>query len=170
MSDGNDPRYAPPVAQVADVAPSEAVLAGRGTRLLAILVDVVALVAVYFVVQAMPGVAAQLEAESGQGSWSGITPLNAAFGFALFLLVQAWPLLTRGQTVGKIALKLRIERSDGSKPDAWRLLGLRYGTGFVMNLNPVVGFIYGLVDSLLIFREARQCLHDQIADTRVVQL
>jgi uncharacterized RDD family membrane protein YckC len=29
--------------------------------------------------------------------------------------------------------------------------------------------LYGLIDSLLIFRESRRCLHDNIADTIVVK-
>jgi hypothetical protein len=55
-------------------------------------------------------------------------------------------------------------------PDAWRLLGLRYGVGYLMNLNLVATCIYSLVDALLVFRESRQCLHDTIADTRVIKL
>ena len=69
-----------------------------------------------------------------------------------------------------MCFKLRIERSDGSKPDAWRLLGLRYGIGYLAAVNWVAVTVYSLVDSLLIFRDSRKCLHDSIADTRVIQL
>ena len=78
--------------------------------------------------------------------------------------------MTRGQTVGKMLFKLRIVRTDGSQPDAWRLLGLRYGVGMLTNLNPIVAMVYGLLDCLLIFRESRKCLHDSIADTQVIKL
>ena len=50
------------------------------------------------------------------------------------------------------------------------LLGLRYGVGMLMNVSAGLSMIYGLVDSLLIFRESRKCLHDSIADTRVIKL
>ena len=37
-----------------------------------------------------------------------------------------------------------------------------------MTFVPIVGAFYALVDCLLIFRESRRCLHDNIADTIVV--
>ena len=39
----------------------------------------------------------------------------------------------------------------------------------VIALIPVVGWLYGLVDALMIFRDSRKCLHDNIADTIVVK-
>jgi len=38
-----------------------------------------------------------------------------------------------------------------------------------LGLIPVIGYIFGLVDSLLIFGEPRQCLHDKFADTIVIK-
>jgi len=52
---------------------------------------------------------------------------------------------------------------------AFRILGLRYGIGYLANLVPVVGALFGLIDCLLIFRQSRRCLHDQIADTIVIR-
>ena len=88
----------------------------------------------------------------------------------LFLLIQAWPLVTRGQTIGKLLFKLRIVRTDGSKVDPLRMLGLRYGVGALTGVVSGVSMIYGIIDGLLIFRESRQCLHDTIADTKVIKL
>ena len=59
-------------------------------------------------------------------------------------------------------------RSDGSQASFARIVGLRYFTTSVLAPIPVVGSIYGLVDVLLIFRDSRRCLHDNIADTIVV--
>ena len=36
-------------------------------------------------------------------------------------------------------------------------------------LVPLVGWMYGLLDVLMIFRDSRKCLHDNIADTIVVK-
>jgi len=36
-------------------------------------------------------------------------------------------------------------------------------------LVPGIGQIYSIVDALLIFRQSRKCLHDNIADTIVVK-
>ncbi|PTT78586.1 hypothetical protein DBR42_23250 [Pelomonas sp. HMWF004] len=97
-------------------------------------------------------------------------PMSLALGVPIFLLIQAWPLVTRGQTVGKMLLKLRIVRTDGSHADAWRLLGLRYGIGMLTGVNTGIAIVYSLIDALLIFRASRQCLHDTIADTKVIKL
>ena len=39
---------------------------------------------------------------------------NLVIGFILFLVIHGYLLATRGQTVGKTLLKIRIVRSDGS--------------------------------------------------------
>lgn len=172
MSNSADLRYAPPLAHVEDPAPSYGALAGRGSRFLAALVDAIIGAGVFWLVLQVPSLQvlqrAQLEA-SRESMWSW-TPLSLLLGALVFLVVQAWPLVTRGQTLGKMLFRLRIVRSDGSKPEAWRLLGLRYGVGLLVNMNAALLTIYSLVDSLLIFRASRKCLHDSIADTQVIKL
>lgn len=118
----------------------------------------------------IPAIRPLVHAQATEQSLWRWTPLSVVIGLVVFLAVQAWPLVTRGQTLGKMLFKLRIVRSDGSKADAWRLLGLRYGLGLLMNVNTGVASIWALVDSLLIFRASRKCLHDSIADTRVIKL
>ncbi|MEO6281355.1 RDD family protein [Roseateles sp.] len=172
MSDVADQRFAPPQAQVADLAPEGAVLAERGTRFLAAVVDGLIGAGVVWVAFQIPALERLVQAQTAatlKSMWSP-TPLSLAVGLLAFLVIQGWPLVTRGQTLGKILFKLRIVRSDGSKPGAWRLLGLRYGVGMLAGVNPIVAGVYGLVDSLLIFRESRKCLHDTIADTQVIKL
>lgn len=164
MSEGPNP-YAPPLAEVRDApAAGGTELAGRGTRLLAVIVDVIVQMALLFVVGFVlpwkvfatdPGL--------------GLMVANGVLGGVLFLVVQGWLLVKRGQTIGKVAIGLRIVRSDGSACSAGRILGLRYGVGFVIGVIPMINMVYGLIDSLLIFRQSRQCLHDQIADTIVVR-
>ena len=89
-------------------------------------------------------------------------------GFTVMVAIQGYPLAQSGQTWGKKLLKLKIVNLDGSQPDFLRLVGLRYGSTQLISLVPFVGGLYGLVDSLFIFREDRRCLHDLIAGTRVV--
>jgi uncharacterized RDD family membrane protein YckC len=169
MTDAADQRFAPPQSYVADPATGEMVLATRGTRFLSALVDGIIGAAVVWAVYMIPPLGALLAEQEARSLWAW-NPLSLLVGTAVFLLVQGWPLLTRGQTLGKMLFKLRIVRSDGSKPDAWRLLGLRYGIGLLMGLNTVIVMIYSLIDSLLIFRASRKCLHDSIADTQVIKL
>lgn len=171
MSADMDQRFAPPQAHVQDLAPpGEHVLASRGERLLAAVVDVLLVSGATWALSSIPALRSLIvDARLGTGflAWR---PHSMVLDLLVFLLIQSWPLLTRGQTVGKMLFRLRIVRTDGSRVQAWRLLGPRYGIGFVMDGNPMLTLIYGLLDSLLIFRKSRQCLHDTIADTKVIKL
>jgi len=171
MSD-TDQRFAPPQAHVADLASDGVVLAERGTRLLAAVVDALVVGGLIWAAATVPPLKAMMESQAAASAENkgSLTLLSFVLGLVVFLLVQGWPLVTRGQTVGKMLFKLRIVRTDGTKPDAWRLLGLRYGVGMLTNLNPIVAMVYGILDCLLIFRESRKCLHDSIADTQVIKL
>lgn len=172
MSTTEEQRFAPPQAQVADIAPDTPALAGRGARFWAALLDGVLAAAVIWGVWLIPQFE-QLFPVLAKSDDAGLWVWNPAawlVGIPVFLLIQGWPLVTRGQTIGKMLFKLRIVRNDGSRADAWRLLGVRYGVGEVLSVVSGVSIIYGLIDSLLIFRESRQCLHDTLADTKVIKL
>jgi uncharacterized RDD family membrane protein YckC len=163
MNAGQNP-YAPPLAEVKDAPSSGTELAGRGGRLLAVIVDVIVQMVLLWILSFLLPWKLFDTAPS-----AGVLVANGLLGAVLFLVVQGWLLVKRGQTIGKIALGLRIVRSDGSAVSAGRMLGLRYGIGFAVGVVPVVNMIYGLIDCLLIFRQSRKCLHDQIADTIVIR-
>lgn len=167
MAETADQRFAPPVAHVEDVVASGDTpeLGGRGMRLLAAIVDGLLLGGLAFVLLLLPPFQ-PLVRESTETWHFG----SQIMGIVLFLLVQSIPLITRGQTIGKMICRLKIVRTDGSKASAWRLIGLRYGAGLLVNVNVTLSMIYSLIDCLLIFRESRQCLHDTIADTKVIKL
>jgi uncharacterized RDD family membrane protein YckC len=162
-----DGRYAPPQAHVEDVEdPGGATqLATRGTRLAAAIVDTVIAMGLLWVVSK---VTPWNPWDPDISFWS-FQPVTALGGMALFLLAHGYLLATRGQTIGKLALKIRITRSNGEKASFGRLVGLRYGVGALTGMVPGVAQIYGLIDALLIFRKSRKCLHDNIADTIVVK-
>lgn len=161
----NNP-FAPPLADVADVAApgSGPVLASRGSRFLAALVDVALQLAVMLGVGALLGMA-MFDDTAGFGTEVLINLLS----MAAFVAMHGVLLVRHGQTWGKRWLGLRIVRSDGSRASAGRVLGLRYGIGFVLAPVPGLGVVFGLLDALLIFRASHQCLHDTIADTIVVR-
>jgi len=162
-----DNRYAPPTAHVEDMAGVDGMeLAGRGTRFGAALIDVViAMLAVWILSVVTPW---SPFAESSRGFFA-TTAVNTGVGFVLFIAIQGYFLATRSQTIGKMLLDIRIVRSDGTRASFARLAGLRYGVGALISAVPWIGHLYGLVDALLIFRESRKCLHDNIADTIVVR-
>ncbi|MES2886533.1 MAG: RDD family protein [Pseudomonadota bacterium] len=164
MSTLNNP-YAAPQAAVKDVGSSAGgfELASRGSRFLASLLDgLVIICAVGLVFLLTP--------------WSfdevsnsiAISLFFGGVGLVVWVLVNGYLLSTRGQTVGKIALKIRVVRQDGSRASALRLIGLRYVVPSLVNGIPFVGTIFSLVNPLMIFRDSRACLHDNIADTMVI--
>lgn len=162
-----DARYAPPQANVADVTEvtEGPQLATRTRRFFAVMLDAVFQSLVLWLVSVLtpynPWTA------QGTDAWS-FNPLSMAIGALIFVLLNGYLLATRGQTMGKALLKIRITRPSGEAVSHTRL-ALRYGAGFVAGLVLAVIWIYSLIDCLLIFRKSRRCLHDEIADTIVVE-
>jgi len=166
----HDQRYAPPATHVEDVdaAAGGQVLATRGQRFGAVLIDVGVIIAAMWLISLVTPWN-PWNIEEGRSLWQPVF-LDTALGFALFAVIQGVPLARRGQTIGKLAVGIRIARPDGSAVSLGRLLGLRYGVGYAMTIVPAFGQIYAIVDALLIFRTSRRCLHDQIADTIVLKV
>ncbi len=89
-------------------------------------------------------------------------------GQILFLLVQGYLLQTRGQTIGKILLKIRIVGMKSERPGMIKLYLLRYFPFSLIAQIPVVGGLLALINLLFIFGKEQRCLHDRLAGTRVV--
>jgi uncharacterized RDD family membrane protein YckC len=178
--------FAPPRAHVEDqfTAPAAMITATRMSRFLAFLVDmspglVVGVIGAIMAAVMMPGILKGHFDPQGSGLAS-----FAVFFIVIFVLLIGWlvwniVLLYRyGQTVGKKALGIRVVRMDGSRVSFARFLFLRGlaigiisavvgGIGGAMHFR-FAGNIVTLVDYLMIFGAAHRCLHDLIADTRVV--
>jgi uncharacterized RDD family membrane protein YckC len=169
MASINENRYAPPQAAVSDVAldASGPVPASRGRRLGAVILDSIILGTLNVGVLALFG--RSIFTRPADGAFVGYAAGNVSAGVLVFLVVNGYLLATRGQTVAKMILGLRIVRPDGERASAGRILGLRYGVGFLLGIVPLLGGIYGLIDALMIFRDSRRCLHDNIADTIVIR-
>lgn len=161
-------RYAPPTAEVADVSGDDLPLAGRGIRLGAAILDTFVLGAVLWLVGKVTPWNAFDFANAARGT-GAMLPMMIVSAVA-FMLVNGFLLITRGQTVAKLLLGLRIVRTDGSQASPGRIIGLRYMIGYLLGVFPMATMAYGLVDALLIFRSSRKCLHDTIADTIVVKV
>ena len=149
--------YADPLLQ-------EDILAGRGTRLAAHIVD-----GILYGVSAIPGaiIMFMLMEEAGDA------PLEAAaallyLGPLLLFAYNAYKISQQGQTVAKKWLGIRIVKTDGSPCGFVHGVLLRSIAIGCAGLIPAVGPIISLVDPLLIFGEERRCLHDLIAGTKVV--
>jgi uncharacterized RDD family membrane protein YckC len=162
--------YAPPRAVVQDVIDHSATVpAGRGERLGAAILDALILgVMVYgpLVVGGVIGGATSRAATDADGREAfalGALAL-ALIGFAVWAWLTIKFVLANGQSIGKKIVGIKVARSDGSDASLGRIFWLRNVVNGLLGIIP----LYGLIDVLFIFSESRQCLHDKIADTIVV--
>lgn len=163
-------RFAPPEAHVEDVAIEGTLeLAGRGARLVAVVADGIATgAAVWLCIWLVfPRMTELLR--TGAMSFLAWFGYMFVIGLACYLALHGITIARRGQTLGKLLLGIRIVRGDGSRASFLRIVVLRHLPTSVIGAVPLLGAVYVLADSLLIFRESRKCLHDNIADTLVVK-
>jgi uncharacterized RDD family membrane protein YckC len=174
MTDIDSNRFAPPRAELADAGNPGGgqVLAGPGMRLVAVIVDGLLNALIFLPVYLIMGGAAMMGFDP-QSPPNPVSMMAAMFkamlpGYLIVGVVQGWSLHAFGGTLGKKLLGLRIVRTDGSRAGFVRLFFGRGAAAVLPGVIPLIGALYVLVDSLMIFRDSRQCLHDQIADTKVV--
>ena len=164
--------YAPPQAGVDDISEPQAfaVPADRGTRLGAAILDsVVFVLAVYLPLivtlfstarmeMAPPEEADQFERLAVGGAVVGL------IGFVIWAWFTLKFMARNSQSIAKKWLQIKVVRADGSQVSLGRLILLRNAVVWILSLIPM----FGIVDVLFIFGESRQCLHDRIADTIVI--
>ncbi len=145
-------------------------LASLWARLGAAIIDTIILMVVIFVplLLLLGGWSAYLGkvATGGYLMKVGLTLL----GFITYAVVNGAFLASNGQTIGKKLVGIKIVRTDGSQPTLAHILLMRQGPISALQLIPFAGSLLGLIDVLMIFRESRQCVHDNIADTRVINV
>jgi uncharacterized RDD family membrane protein YckC len=131
-----------------------------GARLAAVAVDHLILVAIDASVIYLTLRMAQL----GAGDWA-LLPLAPLATFLVLLKVSYFCAFTAigGQTIGKMAMGLRVVTDDGEPVDAARAIR-RTLAGTVSTAVLGLGFIPALIGS------ERRALHDHVAHTRVVDL
>jgi uncharacterized RDD family membrane protein YckC len=165
--------YAPPHADLDPtlrVSDAELPLAGRGARLGAQLLNLL-LLGVPLMVMSMGGfLEVNAQHVGAPKPPSSSVPLLCAggVGAGTLALFQIYWVASRGRSLGKQWLGLRIVRLDGSRATFVRTVLLRMLLPWLLIWIPFVGWFLMPVDWLLIFREDRRCLHDLIAGTKVV--
>ena len=134
-------------------------LASPWARLAAVIIDVL----LYLVLSGV--LFFILESSKQDPAVTGFTIIGANLGL---FIVQMVLLGMRGQTVGKILLKVRVVDAETGQHPGWaRIVLLRTVVNWVLSGIPFVGWIYWLVDSLFIFRADHRTIHDMIGGTRV---
>jgi uncharacterized RDD family membrane protein YckC len=168
--------YAPPQAHI---IPNNTVsglqLASLGNRLLAVILD--GLIALPLMIPMIIGMVMISKVDDMSGNAEpDISPLAigliglSAVLFIGLLVYNLILLATRGQTIGKKLMSIRIVTyPDGANPGGVKTILLRVFVNGLIGAVPVLGPIYSLVDICFIFREDRRCIHDLIAGTQVVQ-
>jgi uncharacterized RDD family membrane protein YckC len=154
---------APAPSSLLRTTPTE-VLASRSSRLAALVIDYVCLIAV-----SIPGLAGFLVMESTGTTSANMDFVSLAFVLGLGALgaTQAFYIVRDGQTIGKKLMKIRIVNDMDSQVPTWpRLLLMRYGLNMALRQIP----FYYFVDAFFIFGEQQRCLHDFIAGTKVIEV
>ncbi len=95
--------------------------------------------------------------------------ITVAIISGIYLVMNGYLLAKNGQSIGKLIIGIKIVRDDREKASLQRIIGLRLFPVFVLINIPLIGLFIGLFDVLSIFREEKNCLHDDLADTRVVK-
>jgi len=171
MSEQNP--YAAPTAEVKDAPTDDSMLADRGTRLGASILDgLIAFLLVYLPLIVVVGFGGMID-ESGQVNYAAMltgAALMACLPGALLLIGLTWWLVHRnGQTIGKKLVGIKVVRGDSGRATVARIFWVRNVPFWLVSFIPIVGSLFSLVDALMIFRSSRQCLHDQLADTIVIR-
>lgn len=171
MSFDNNP-YSPTTTQYDPSVELDAggMLADRSTRLIAAFIDGLIMLVVMLPVTLVLG--SLLGVFNGESLIRTLiyTVISGVVGFAAFIVIQGRGLNATGQTIGKKLMNIRIVTDAGTKPEFMDLLIKRYGVMWIIGIIPYVGGLVSLVNVLLIFRENRKCLHDDIAGTKVIKV
>ncbi len=142
-------------------------LASRGRRLGASLID-------GFLPMAglIPFLVMLLLTGSSYEAGSALTVIFALFsglsvtGIAIYGIVL---MVTRSQSIGKRILNIVVFDYDTDvRASAGKVFGMRSLVNGLICSVPYLGSLYALIDILFIFGEEKRCLHDRLANTRVV--
>ena len=173
MSDPINP-YAPPQVDIlppVDPSKNER-LATPWRRFGASFLDGLILMVINLPLMWLTGYFSRTFARASQGNNSAFELeqlLWAAVGFVIMAVVN-WNHLAVGETIGKRALGLRIVRKNGEAVDRNHIILRRILPLQIVSVIPYIGPFLALLDALFIFRSAHNTLHDDIANTKVVDL
>jgi uncharacterized RDD family membrane protein YckC len=92
---------------------------------------------------------------------AGVGGLISLLNFALNIAYEVYFVSTRGGTIGKLILGLKIIRADGSRVSA----GLAAGRYFAQIISAVILMIGYIMAG---FDDEKRALHDRICETRVI--
>lgn len=162
--------YAPPRARVRDVAvkTETQVLAERSARFGASIVDGLifgGMVYLPLIVGMVIAGAGSNDGNTSSGAFGLIGVGLALVGLIVWLWLTLKQMSATGQSLAKKYFKIKVVLSDGSPAPLSTLIVRRNLLNGILSVIP----LYGLIEVLFIFGEKRQCLHDRLANTIVVE-
>lgn len=90
--------------------------------------------------------------------------------FSILIAFDLWLLYKDGQTIGKRMVGTRIVRTSGVRAGFIRIVGLREFLSRLLYIVPFVGPAFMIIGHSMILLPQRRCMHDYIADTKVVRI
>lgn len=145
-------------------------LAGRGERLAAVILN-----QLFALLTMVPGgilVWLGFNASVNTDNLNGMQIAGIGLSGLLMiglLIYQLTLYLKTGQTLGKKFMGVKVVTfTDGSLPAFGSIIGLREILPYIIALVPLLGAIFSIVDICFIFREDQRCIHDLMANTKVV--
>ncbi len=101
---------------------------------------------------------------SGPESFLATFLITGALVFLGLIAYDAIMISVRGQTLGKMALRIKVVRPDGSPVSAGQAWGRALMRGVMIHILGLVNYIPAFVT------KQKTCIHDLVANTRVVNL
>jgi uncharacterized RDD family membrane protein YckC len=141
----------------------ENILASRWKRLFAYLIDMLAVIIIVLPYMYFTG-----EFENKIEPTFLDSLIKVLIGLFIYFIINIKLLLTKGQTIGKKMLDIKIVNLDNSLVSKKNLLK-RYLIFFAVPYIPIIGEWFALIDILFIFRSDKRCIHDLIGQTKVIK-
>jgi uncharacterized RDD family membrane protein YckC len=158
--------YTAPQAELVDPSSENNALASRWKRLWASMLDGLIMSTVTMPVMYFTG--------GFDGISKGIEPsfeyslMIAGLGIAIFIIINIKLLVNNGQTIGKKVLGIKIVDLEGNLPGLKKHLFKRYAVYFLPGQVPFGGPIFSMINILFIFGKEKRCIHDLVAETKVI--
>ena len=148
---------------------NEIILAGRGSRIGAIIIDSIVIMVISIPVAYIFGWFDGLSETPPEKPSFFFTFSMFIFNTILYALIN-WKFLSKnGQSIGKKVMEIKITNLDGSVPNPNDIIIKRYIPYVGVSLIPIFSPLIGLINVLFVFKKDRRCLHDYLANTKVVK-
>jgi uncharacterized RDD family membrane protein YckC len=145
-------------------------LAGRGSRLGAVIIDSIIIIPTFIGIAMITGFWDEIMPRMASGIPLSLKENLIMFlvGQSIFLILNGSFLANYGQTIGKRIMKVKIVDMEGKQVGFLKLYSLRYLVFSLISQIPVAGGLLSLLNILFIFGKERRCLHDRITGTKVM--